>query len=66
MAMNMRKRDLTEIIGRRDGRAVARALSTNWEDWGRFERQEAAARTYAERYRRSEINLTRLGIKYAA
>jgi hypothetical protein len=60
----MRKRDLTEIIGRRDGRAISRALSVNWESWGRFEKQEAAASTYLERRRRKESRLARLGVRY--
>jgi hypothetical protein len=60
----MRKRDLTEIIGKHDGRAITRALNVNWEDWGRYERQEAAASTLAERRRCKAARLARLGIRY--
>ena len=60
----MRKRDLTEIIGRRDGRAISRALSANWETWGRLERQEATAGTRPERHRRRESQLAQLGVRF--
>lgn len=53
----MRTRELTEIIGRRDAEAIGFALHENWDDWGRFERAEAAATTYAERIRRIEGRL---------
>lgn len=58
----MRTRELTEIIGRRDAEAIGFALGENWEDWGRFERSEATAITYAERIRRIEDCL--LGVIY--
>lgn len=60
----MKRRDLTEIIGQRDGRAISRALSANWESWGRFERHEAAVRTTPERRRRREYQLSQLGVRY--
>jgi hypothetical protein len=60
----MRKKDLTEIIGRRDGRAVSTALSANW-DWNRLERQEATGMTLAERRRRKARELARLGLRFA-
>lgn len=58
----MRTRELTEIVGRRDAEAIGLALEENWNDWGRFERSEATATTYAERLRRIEDSL--LGIIY--
>lgn len=58
----MRKRDLTEIIGRRDAIAVGRALARNWSDWGRVERAEATATTYVERQRRLQSRLARYGL----
>lgn len=53
----MRTRELTEIIGRRDAASIGFALEENWNDWGRFERSEATATTYAERIRRIEGSL---------
>lgn len=53
----MRTRELTEIIGRRDAEAIGVALEENWSDWGRVERSEATATTYAERIRRIEDSL---------
>lgn len=58
----MRIRELTEIIGRRDAEAIGLALEENWNDWGRFERSEAAATTYTERIRRIEDSL--FGVVY--
>lgn len=62
----MRMRDLTEIVGRRDGYAISRALRENWESWDRFERQEAASRTDTERSRRTAAKLGRLGVPHSA
>lgn len=54
---NMRTRELTELIGRRDAEAIGIALEENWEDWGRIERPEATATTYVDRVRRIENSL---------
>ena len=53
----MRTLELTEIVGRRDAEAIGLALEENWNEWGRFERSEAAAITYSERLRRIEDRL---------
>lgn len=53
----MRIHELTEVVGRRDAVSLGTALEQNWNDWGRFERAEAAATTYAERIRRIEDSL---------
>ena len=60
----MKRRDLTEIIGRRDAVAVGRALSAEWNTRGRIERSEASSLTYAESRRREQIRLARLGVRY--
>jgi hypothetical protein len=60
----MKRRDLTEIIGRRDGRALSNALSSHW-DWNRCERQEGSAITTAERNRRRARRLAKLGLRLA-
>ena len=38
----MRTRALTEIIGNRTSKTyLGRALANNWNEWGRYEREEA-------------------------
>jgi hypothetical protein len=40
----MRHRDLTEIIGKRSSKSyLSRALAAGWNEWGRYEREEADA-----------------------
>ena len=40
----MRHRDLTEIIGKRTSKSyLSRALAAGWNEWGRYEREEADA-----------------------
>jgi hypothetical protein len=58
----MKKRDLTDTIGRRDGRTVSRALAANW-DWDRLERQEATAVTDTERRQRKVARLAHFGLR---
>lgn len=61
----MKRRDLTEIIGRRDAVAVGRALSADWTLRGRLERPEASSLAYTESRRREQVRLARFGVRYA-
>lgn len=61
----MKRRDLTEIIGRRDALTVGRALTADWKMRGRYERPEASSLAHTESRRREQLRLTRLGVRYA-
>ena len=40
----MRHRDLTEIIGKRTSKSyLSKALAAGWNNWARYEREEADA-----------------------
>jgi len=60
----MRQRDLTEIIGKRISKAyLGRALTSQWNAWDRYEREEADAVHPRLRRLAREARMERYGVR---